>query len=369
MWERFGHNALWVRDNTQGTDWAFDYGRFSFGRTVGQQLGFFAKFASGHQQYWMGDGDARAYLAAYQQAGRAIWAQELDLPPAARVAVRDFLLWNIQEDHKYYHYDYFLDNCSTRIRDVIDRAVAGQLKVWAEGVETPMTYRDHTRRTTQNGPVAYTALMLGLGRPVDRPLSAWQEMFLPISLRPYLNQVQVTDADGRRHPLVKSERQLVATDRYRVEATPADWTWRYAGLGVVVGLVLAWLGAASRREGWGRRVFKAAGGAWCVFAGFGGAVLIALWAVTGHLFSYRNENVLQLNVASLLLLWVLPGAIRGEAGRGRTAERLAWLVAGLSAAGLLLKPFPGSQANLDMIAWILPVHLGLAAGLRRRGRG
>ena len=222
LWERFGHNALWIRDSVAGTDLAFDYGRFSFGRTLGQRLKFFALFAKGQPLYSMGEADVRAYLAAYQEAGRSIWSQELDLPAAARRQIRDFLLWNIQEQNREYPYNYYVDNCSTRIRDALDRAVGGQLKTWAEGVRTTATYRDHTRRTTENNAVARTALTLGLGRPVDRPLSAWEEMFLPISLRPYLNQFTVRDPDGRVHPLVKAERHLVESSRFRVEPVPSN---------------------------------------------------------------------------------------------------------------------------------------------------
>ncbi len=365
LWERFGHNALWIRDSVTGTDWAYDYGRFSFGRTLGQRLGFFARFAHGEPLYSMGDGDVRAYLAAYQEAGRSIWSQELDLPPVARRELKDFLLWNIQEQNKYYPYNYYLDNCSTRLRDAIDRAVGGQLKTWAQNVETTWTYRDHTRRTTENDALSRTALMLGLGRPVDRPLTAWQEMFLPISLRPYLNRLQVRDPDGRVHPLVKAERHLVESSRFSVAAVPSNWVPGYLGVGLIAGLAVFGLGVLARSGGAWRRVFVAVVVFWSLVAGLAGAVLLGLWAFTTHRVSYWNENLLQLNVLSLALAVVAARIHRsGRAGLER-AWRMAAAVGVIGLVGLGGKLWPGSQANLDMIVLLLPVHLAVAAGLGR----
>lgn len=370
VWERFGHNALWVRDRNAGSDWAYDYGRFAFGQTVGDVLRFAGRFAAADMRYSMGDGDARQYLAAYQQAGRSIWAQELDLPPPARRALRDFLVWNAKEENRYYQYHYYLDNCSTRIRDALDRVVGGQLKPWAQSVTTGSTYRDNTRRTTENSPMTYTLLMLGLGQPVDRPISAWEEMFLPISLRPYLNQFTVVDPDGRRHPLVKEERHLVESQRFSVREKPSDWTVRYLAVGVVFGGVLLGLGRAGRRSLRGRWGFGVVSVTWTIVSGLGGLVLVALWAFSAHRFSYWNENILQLNLGALALAFVLPRAIWRGPSRYRQGVKLASMVAAISALGLVLKILPQmSQANLDMIGLILPVHLGVWLGLSALGAG
>lgn len=364
LWERFGHNALWVRDSVAGTDWAFDYGRFSFGRTLPDRLRFFARFAHGEPLYSMGDGDVRAYLAAYQAAGRSIWSQELDLTPAARRELRDFLLWNLRPENRDYPYNYYLDNCSTRLRDAIDRAVGGQLQTWAKGIRTEATYRDHTKRTTENDAVARTMLMLALGRPVDRPLSAWEEMFLPISLRPYLNQLTVKDPDGRVHPLVKAERHLVENATFQVSPTPTNWVVPSLGAGLLAGALVLGLGVLARSAGGWGRAFVGVAVLWSLVAGLGGAVLLGLWAFTTHRFSFWNENLLQLNVLSLGLAWV--GARLHRTGDWGRAARAASAVALVALLGLGLKVLPGSQVNLDVILLILPIHLAVAAGFRLR---
>ena len=363
LWERFGHNALWIRDRTAGTDWGYDYGRFTFGQTTGDLLRFVGRFIKGDLKYSMGDGPVQRYLDGYTAAGRAIWAQELDLPPAARVVLRDFLNWNRREENKYYQYHYYLDNCSTRIRDAIDRVVGGQVKAWADTLRTAATYRDHTKRTTESDPLMYTLLDIGLGQPTDHRVTAWEEMFLPISLRPYLDSISVRDPDGRVHRLVKEERHLVESERFRVADGPPNWLGRYLLLGLGLGGVMAGLGRLARGSTRWRYLFAGVAGLWSLVVGLGGAVLLGLWAFTPHHFAAWNENLFQLNVASLVVAGAFPrGAFRRSS---KVLEVAVAAVAATAALGLLLKVLPGfNQSNLDIIAMMLPGHLGLWAGWR-----
>jgi hypothetical protein len=363
IWERFGHNAIWVHDPARQTDIAYDYGRFSF-----QAERFFYRFAQGDLRYWMGEADVRSLVAAYQRAGRSIWVQELDLPEQARRDLAEFLRWNVREENKYYQYNYYTDNCSTRIRDALDRVLGGQIRQWATGVVTDQSYRDQTRRLTENSPGFHTALDIGLGQPVDQRLTAWEEMFLPISLRPYLDSVAVTDPDGRTHRLVKSERHVSESDRFPVPARPHDWTLVYLTLGVAIGAIVAALGRWGRRSSGGRLAFGISATTWAFFTGLIGLALAALWAFTTHRFSYRNENLFQLNLISLGLAVVLPGAVWGSLRKRRVGLIAARIVVGLGLLGLLLKLGPAFvQSNLNVIALILPVHLGVLAGLEAVG--
>lgn len=368
VWERFGHNAIRIVDHRAGTDVAYDYGRFDFGRTWREQVGFVARFARKDLRYSMGEADGARTLAAYQRLGRSIWSQELDLDPDAKLAMYDFLRWNIRDENRYYDYDYYLDNCSTRLRDVIDRAVGGQLKAWADSLRTDQTYRYHTRRTTENSVTTYTALMFGLGQPVDQPLTAWGEMFLPIMMRPYLNQLVIHDAAGGSRPLVREELHLVTTSPYSVAAVPSSWREGYLLAGLVGLTALVGLGLIGRRRSWARNGFGALATLWSYLAGVGGILLAGLWAFTAHAVSYRNENVLQLSLLSMALAVMLPAAVWRNEARHRAALRLAAVVVLLSIAGVVLKILPAfHQDNLDLIGLTLPLHLGLLAGLAAVG--
>ena len=107
-------------------------------------------FAQGKMWYSMGeDVDPAKYIQFYASEGRRIRGQELDLTPPARLALRDFLQWNIQPDHAGYAYDYYLDNCSTRIRDALDRVLGGAIGRYGAH-PSGFTWRDETRRLDQH---------------------------------------------------------------------------------------------------------------------------------------------------------------------------------------------------------------------------
>ena len=359
VWERFGHNALWVHDPDAHTDIAYNYGMFDFG-----QPGFVRRFLMGRMTYWMEGFDANLMVAAYVQADRSVWAQELNLTPAERMALRDFLVWNARPENRYYRYDYYRDNCSTRLRDAIDRALGGALARASRPQLTGTTYRSHTNRLTAGALAAYTGINLALGQPGDRELSAWEEMFVPMRLRDHLRTTRIARADGTVVPLVRSEQHVFAARRPAPPDAPPDYLAGFAAAGILLGALLAWLGS---RAGRGTRsvAFAAAGSAWGLLVGVLGTIIAGLWALTDHTFTYANENVLQANPLSLLLAAALLAALARPYAR-RWSLWLAAAVAALAALGALLQMLPGlDQGNGEIVALLLPAHVGLAYGAWR----
>ena len=121
VWERFGHNAIVVEDRRLGSSVAYNYGMFSF-----RQENFLLRFLQGRMMYWMaGISTPKASCPSTATLQRSVWQQELNLTPAQRLALRDFLEWNARKENRFYRYDYYRDNCSTRVRDAIDRVLGG----------------------------------------------------------------------------------------------------------------------------------------------------------------------------------------------------------------------------------------------------
>lgn len=354
IWERFGHNAIWIHDAAQSTDHLYDYGRFSF-----EQAHFFLRFAQGKMWYSMGDtSDIDQVLKFYAAEGRKIWAQELELAPSQRAALGDFLEWNIRPENSGYAYDYYRDNCSTRIRDALDRVLGGNIARYAQA-PSGFTWRGETRRLNQHSVVIYTGLMIGLGQPTDDEMTRWEQMFLPIRLREHLDSITVSGADGVLRPVVKAERILSEGGRYPVPPRPSNWTARYLIAGVLLGGLLAWLGQARIR--W---LFLALATLWALLSGVLGLVLTWLWVFSRHGAAHDNENLFLFNLLALGLAVVLPSAVRGKRWARKPARRLALAIAALAALGLVLKLLPVfHQANLELIALALPVHVGVFLGL------
>jgi hypothetical protein len=364
VWERFGHNAIWIHDPSSQPDTAYNYGLFDF-----RQENFLLRFAQGDMWYWMAGFPSEPYVQSYVRDNRSVWLQELNLPPAARLELRDFLRWNARPENRFYHYDYYYDNCSTRVRDAIDRVIGGAIRKETAGLPTGKTYRFHTQRLTSNDPLIFTALLTALGRQVDLPITAWQEMFLPLALREYVRGVKVTYPDGTRRPLVRSERTLFQSSAPQPPAAPPRWLRWYLLLGLGVGGISALLGGAARHRGMGRFALGTVATLWGLIGGLGGLVLAGLWGLTDHVMAYQNENLFQLNPLILGLAVLVPTGLAASSRARRWARLLSrWLVV-LSLAGLFLKLIPAfSQVNGPVIALSLPIHLGVAIGLQRARR-
>lgn len=361
FWERFGHNAIRIRDDARGTDIAYNYGMFSF-----EQENFFLRFIQGRMDYWMEGFDTRLYAdQLYVQADRSVWLQELNLTPAQRADLRDFLERNALPENRFYRYDYYLDNCSTRVRDAIDRAIGGQLRAQTEGVSARTTYREHTRALTSADPALYSGLMLGLGQPVDREISEWEEMFLPMELRDRIRDMTIDNGAGERVPLVLSEEVYYERSAALPDGDVSTRWPTYTLVGLILAAAIAYTGRRRAQGLAGGGVFPWLVGGWSVLAGTLGIVLVGLWAFTDHATSYWNENILQFSPLLLVLAVLIPGAVRGRETL-RLAAWLAALIAALSLAGFMAQVFPAlSQSNGEIIGLALPVNLAIAYSLAR----
>ena len=112
----YGHSAIRIIDSSSGNDIVYNYGTFNFG-----DPDFYTKFIRGKLPYYLNPESFSSFMDIYQQEGRGVDEQLLDLDSADALSLQHFLLNNLKEENKYYHYDFLLDNCSTRIRDIFPK--------------------------------------------------------------------------------------------------------------------------------------------------------------------------------------------------------------------------------------------------------
>ncbi len=356
IWERFGHNAIWIRDSTAGTDRIYNFGMFDFA-----EPGFIRHFVQGRPRYRLAALSLDQTLAEYRATQRTLELQELALPIAAKARLAYDLAQNALPANAYYQYDYYLDNCSTRVRDALDRALGGALRRATEGVPAEGNYRFHTQRSTANNAFYYLGIEAMLGRRTDAPLDQWGEMFLPAKVQQRIRELRVTGDDGREVPLVSREATLLSFDTYHVLSAPPDWTPRL----LFVGALLAALMATGLLSGGAGFVGRATIGVWSVVAGVAGLVLAYVAFLTNHVMASANLNLLLLSPFCLALMPLLLAHRRRP-----VAERLAllyltllWVGSAVAMVGLL-------QHNREIAALlVLPgtaaVWLALAINRRR----
>jgi hypothetical protein len=363
VFERFGHNAIWVHDRANGTDVTYDWGNFSF-----RQPGFLRRFLTGETSYWMEGKDANAMVDFYRRLGRPITLQRLNLTPEQERELRDFLRWNSLDENKFYRYDYFLDNCSTRLRDALDQVLRGSLRAATDSIRTPQSYRRESVRLTDGDRPVQTGIDIALGRPADAPLTVWESFFIPMRLRDAVRDLTVPNgAGGARVPLVASERTIEpypGTPRVVEPPTAPRLVWRLLAVGLVLAALVAGIRvmAVSRRGAvWGLAVVTAA---WSLLCGLIGVILVLAWTATRHIFWASNENLLLVSPLSLLLVVLLPMTLLRGRQAGAT-RAVALMVVILSLIGLVLALLPGGQENRAIVALFLPVHLAIAWSVLR----
>jgi hypothetical protein len=355
---KFGHNALWVQPR-DGQGLVFNFGTFAF-----DQPNLIPKFLKGRLMYWLSVTPIERALYSYQATNRTIEVQELDLTPAERVGLFRRLVENARPENREYLYDYFWDNCSTRVRDAIDVTLGGQLKAAAQGPAS-MSLRANALRLTADLMWEYVGLDFGLGSLTDRPMNRWQEAFLPEKLRDLLRTVRV-EREGGARPLVRSERVIFAAHRPPELAQPPRWTNWFALIGVLAGGGLALLGRAARRQPVARVALGGLSSLLGLVLGLLGLILVALWLFTNHKAAHANANILLCAPWALGLAPLGIGVALGWPRARRLAYWLAASAAVLALVGVAAKVLPGvTQDNTAFVVLLVPVWLGLGWGLRQ----
>jgi hypothetical protein len=353
-WERFGHDAIELRDSASGEAISFNYGVFDF-----NEANFFLNFARGRMHYLMDAAPSSLDQSYYIEAGRSVTRQQLSMTGEQAGALRDFLLWNLRPENAGYNYDYYVDNCTTRVRDALDKALGGALKTQLGARAGGMTFRQQTDRLMSAQTWLMLVLDLGLGPYADQPLSAWQESFLPEVLQLQLREVRVDNGHGGLQPLLQSE-QLVSPNRLDVPPAAAPDLRLPLGL---AGLLLGVLIVLTRR--WWPIGYVLLGTLYLLCAGIIGLVLLTLWTLTTHHSAWANANLLLFNPLAFLLLPTLWRSRRGFAASRFMDGVIALQLLAVMIA-VLLHLLPGTvQQNQPWLLFALPCWLALAWCLRR----
>src|SRR5690606_25638177 len=122
IWDNFGHTALRMVDEQTDTDLLFNWGLFD---TTGGYLAFTARFMRGIMDYRLGVAPPAWELGRYRQEERTVWQDRINLTASQKETLYRRLAWNLQPENIVYAYDYFFDNCTTRVRDYLDEALRG----------------------------------------------------------------------------------------------------------------------------------------------------------------------------------------------------------------------------------------------------
>lgn len=311
IFERYGHAALCLR-YVERDAVCFNYGVTDFD----EGAAMIWTFLRSTHKFWVDPEAWSDTVGFYQGEDRDIYEQVLPLSPQEVRALERELLTTLEESHRYYHYDHFFNNCTTRLRDLIDRATGGKLRVGSDAAY-PLTFRELGYRGLAAMPPLVAIADFVIGRQADDTPTVWQAMFHPAVLRQH-----VAVAFG------VPPRQMYA--RKGPPFPEGGKTWRLQMLGIALVFALPLLVATWRRR------FERIALAWAtLYLALWGTIIWTLVFVSAIPGVRWNENVLVVMPLDIVLPF-LAAARRRRYARVRVMGLL--FVSALCAAGVLHQP-------------------------------
>jgi hypothetical protein len=283
LYAAFGHSAIRVYDSLQGIDYAYNYGVFDF-----DQPNFYLNFARGFLYYKLGVYSYQDFKNAYIYYNRFIHEQTLQLTILQKQKLFDYLEWNALPENQTYRYDYYHNNCATKIRDVLAQQLGSDLKWDSTFLKPQHSFREKTNDYLSPLPWGDLGIDICLGLPIDKKMTAYEYMFLPDYIESFVE-----------HAFIQSDSaitSLVAEKTVVFEPTPSASSVNFIHPWIAFGILFLIVAAISFYDWQRKKISKWLDLLLFAVSGLIGILLLFLWAFTDHHDAARNFN----------LLWAFP---------------------------------------------------------------
>lgn len=292
LYTAFGHSAFRVFDPTLGIDKIYNYGTFDFNAP-----NFYGNFAKGDLTYFLSTSDFSRFLRSYQYENRWVKLQQLNLTVDEVLAVYLFLENNTRVENRNYQYDFFYDNCSTKIEDVIQTVLKGKVQFSNEHIVSHKSHRDLINDYTKKHKWGKFGIDLALGAVIDNEASKNDYKFLPDYIFKAFEQATITKGTINE-PLVKNEFTILK------EKPNAKKTTVFTPFNVLLFLSLLIIFITYKNHQQNKR------SKWLDFiifstTGIIGVVVLLLWFATAHTATYQNFNFLWAFAPNLFVAFYL----------------------------------------------------------------
>ncbi|MCW3090398.1 MAG: hypothetical protein JWP81_1467 [Ferruginibacter sp.] len=276
LYSTFGHTAIRVTDSNSVTDNVFNYGTFNF-----DAPGFYTKFIRGKLLYYLSVENFREFAYDYQAERRGITEQVLNMSADEKITMMEALYENSKEENRYYQYDFFLDNCTTRPRDMIVKYKKDHPAFkWVMPKGTRFRQAIHLYLDKNEKDWSKLGIDLLLGAPTDAVMTIGQSQFLPDNLMKSL------DSSNNNHRLVVSTGSLYPFQ-------PAINKGSILTPMFVFSLLFVIIVSLSFLTNKGAKIFlQGFDGLFFFLVGALGIMLIFMWIATDHSMTKDNYNLL-----------------------------------------------------------------------------
>lgn len=286
--DAFGHNAIRIKDPVNNLNISFDYGRFDF-----EAPNFYLNFARGKLNYSIGAINYDDFLRFYKWQNRTVEEQVLNLAQTQKQKVYNYLINNYRPENRTYLYDFFFDNCATKIKDVINSAADYGIVFNIPKDFKQETFRALIQNNLNKNSWGSLGIDLALGAVIDKKATPEEHMFLPAYIHEFFESATI---NGTNKPLVKDSRTV-----YKQKETPNENNFFSSPLFIfgIIGFFILFITykdyMKSRRTKWIDVVLFG-------FTGIIGILILLLWFATDHKATHQNYNLLWAFAINILVI-------------------------------------------------------------------
>ncbi len=276
LYSLFGHTAIRLYDSATNTDIVYNWGGFTF-----NQPNFYVKFLKGNLLYFSSADYFNDFMSEYVAEHRSVYEQVLDIDIAAKKRIVDAINFNSTGDNRFYKYDFVLDNCTTRIKNIVfenNTSAVIKNRIIPEGT----TYRDLIHFCLEQGSHLWTELGIDilLGSKVDRAVSNNEAMFLPEFFMKGLN-----NAENLSKPFIKNETVILQTDNQQTK------TWKFLPLIIMSVTCLLIFIISTLKTHWAKTTTHFIDAILLYITGLIGCLILIMWFATDHSQCSNNFNI------------------------------------------------------------------------------
>jgi len=359
----WGHIALVICNTRTNENNFYDYGVFSY-----KNADFYYNFAFGRMYYTSVRSSMESNIENYINNNRDISLYSLDLSPREK----EIIYWEAEKsilpEFRDYQYHFFYHNCTTRLLNIIDAAIDGQIEKYFTNQSGRFTFRQHVRRHSWFSPFFDWILNFWMGQDIDAAIPVWGELFLPSEVGRQFVNFQYIDSDGNLRNIVSNVETLNHSVGRPIvlDAPRTQWI-----IELVFSLILAaFLGflffIQVKFPAAGQVLLGITHSLLGLFFGTASLVLYFLSIFTSHDYTYHNINMI---FCTPLLLAAFPLGIRYAVSKNYYRRiktefllRLLWLLTVIGIfISMLIKLSPSYwQDNLTDQMLMLPIALVLS---------
>lgn len=280
LYTAFGHSAIRVFDPMQGIDKLYNYGTFDF-----DAPNFIGKFITGYLNYKLSTNTFDNFQRANEYYERTVHQQVLNLSLDQKQRLYQYLEDNHKPENRYYQYDFFFDNCATRIRDAFEETLGESLQFHYDFLEEEnLTFRQSLDLFIENRPWTDLGIDLILGVGTDKQISPRERMYLPAQMMNIFQHATIS-RNGMQDSLVLRKNIV-----YQGRSRNVKPNWFIAPITVfsIIFLLVAFLTYRDYKKAikyrWDGILF--------ILMGIAGCLLLFMWFGTEHVVTKNNFNVL-----------------------------------------------------------------------------